>query len=761
MVQMNARNDWVGTRQLLRALRDVMASGGSPGDRLDQITHLIAEGMVAEVCSVYVLRGGERLVLYGTEGLRKDAVFRTQLAVGEGLIGNIAERARPLALAEAQNHPQFAYRPETGEEIFHSLLGVPILRNGVVHGVLVVQNQLPRDYTDEETEVLETIAMVLAEMVAAGDLPDPGGADGFDQADAGPEVLVGTRLNGGLAMGHAVLHGRGAAITQTVAEDSDEEERRMTEAVEAMQSALDKMVEDTRRRYGAGEHLEILDAYRMIADDRGWVRRLREAVRGGLTAEAAVAKIQNETRARMASAKDPYIRERLMDLDDLGYRLLQHLAGEGMGVVEPEEMPEDVILVARSIGPAELLDYDQTRLRAVIVDEGTATSHVSIVARALDIPMVGNARGAISKVEPMDRLLVDGDAAQVHVRPGDGLWDSFADTIGIQRRKRAELVATRNFDPVTKDGERVSLQINVGLPMEMANIEASGADGVGLCRTEIPFMLRAKFPRLDAQTALYKEILDAAGDKPVVFRTLDIGGDKLLPYFRPSEDDNPAMGWRALRMALDRPSLLRLQLRALIRAAGGRDLNVMFPMVSEAAEYAAAKALFDLEVERAAKRGEAQPRNIAVGCMLEVPALAFQIPQLSAEIDFLSVGSNDIAQFLFAIDRNNPRVADRYDVLSPAMLRFLKLVVDQADAAGVPVSLCGEMAGTPIEAMALIGLGFRRLSMSSSGVAAVRVMLRGLDVKDLSASLEPLLFSSEHSVRVHLEEYAAAHNIII
>ena len=759
---MNAKNNWVGSRQLLRQLRDVMASDGAPSERLDQIIHFIAEGMVAEVCSIYVLRRGARLVLYGTEGLRKDAIFRTRLNVGEGLIGFIAERARALALADAQSHPRFAYKPETGEEIFQSLLGVPILRNGRVYGVLAVQSQLARNFTDEEIETLETVAMVLAEMVAGGDLPEPEDRDGLDQVIAAhPEILSGLRLNAGIAKGYAVVHGRGAAISQTIAEDTDIEEERLKGALVEMQSSLDTMFEDTRRRYGSGEHLEILDAYRMIADDRGWSRRISEAVRGGLTAEAAVAKVQNETRARMAAAPNPYIRERLMDLDDLAYRLLQYLMGEGAAIEDVSDLPEEAILVARTIGPAELLDYDRSRLCGLVVDEGSATSHTAIVAKALDIPMICNVRGAISRIEENDRLLLDGDAAQVHVRPGDDLWNSFAEAVDIKNRIRAQYSASRDLAAITQDGEAVSLQINVGLPMELQSLHDSGADGVGLCRTEIPFMISAKFPRMDAQTNLYCEIYEAARGKPVVFRTLDIGGDKLLPYFRPSEDDNPAMGWRALRIALDRPSLLRLQLRALIRAASGRELYAMFPMVSEVAEFKAAKLLFEQEFDRARYHGDELPLQTKVGCMLEIPALAFQLPQLLEQVDFLSIGSNDLAQFLFASDRNNPRVADRYDVLSPAMLQLLEIVRCEADAANVPVSLCGEMAGTPIEAMALIGLGFRRLSMPAGSIGAVRVMLRGLNAKMLSEFLRGQLGSPNHSLRGRLMDFANQHQITI
>ena len=752
---------WVGSRQLLRRLRDAMARGGNSHERLDRIAQIIAHGMVAEVCSVYVMRG-EALVLYSTEGLRKDAVFRTRLQIGEGLVGNIAANASPLALADAQSHPQFVYRPETGEEIYHSFLGVPVLRSGRVLGVLTVQNQTQRNYTEEEIETLETVAMVVAEHIAGGDLKLP--HEAMERISSEPVRLEGTKINRGLATGFAVLHERGAPITQTIAEDTEAELARLDDAMRGMHLALDSMEEklsgDGQGESG-GESLDILRAFRMIAGDHGWIRRIREAVQSGLTAEAAVAKVQNDTRARMAQVTDPYIRDRLLDLDDLGYRVVQHLTGGKGGASGPRSLPADAVLIARSMGPVELLDYDRTRLRALILDEGTAASHVAIVAKSLDIPVIGNVRGVIGKVEPNDPVFVDGDSGVAYVRPGEDFKKRFTESVAFRDRKRAEYAASRALPAVTADGAAVSLQINAGLVIDLDHLTESGAEGVGLYRTEIPFMIREQFPRLGTQTELYREIYQKAEGRPVVFRTLDIGGDKLLPYLRTAEDENPAMGWRALRIGLDRPAILRLQIRALLRAAAGQELRVMFPLVAEVAEFDAARAMLEYEIERATHRGHPPPAVVRVGAMMEVPSLYFQLPQLLKRVDFLSVGSNDLVQFLFACDRGNPMVSDRYDVLSPAVLRFLRDVVAECDAAKVPVSLCGEMAGQPIEAMTLIGLGFRGLSMPPGAIGAVRHMMQKLDAGRLQERLAGLIASPDHTVRDALIAFAAAEGVAV
>jgi phosphotransferase system enzyme I (PtsP) len=753
--------NWVGSRLLLRRLRDVMAGDGDAQSRLDQVVCIIARDMVAEVCSIYLLRPGDILELFATEGLLKTAVHRTRLRVGEGLVGDVAAHARSLSLDEAQDHPQYAYRPETGEEIYHSFLGVPILRGGRVRGVLTVQNQSRRNYTEEEIETLETVAMVLAELIAGSELASPNEFAAADGIALKPLRLEGARLNGGLAMGKAVIHERRTKISQVVAEDPAVELERFDGAVQRMHRSLDEMMEDIGGQRAGEEHMEVLEAYRMFAEDRGWLSRIREGIRSGLSADASVAKALSDTRARMDQIADPYLRERILDMEDLAYRLLQHLHEGEEGEERRLHKGRDAILIARSLGPAELLDYGRGSVQALVLEEGSATAHVSIVARALGIPVIGQVTGLLDKVEPDDDMLVDGDNAVVVIRPGEDVRQTFAEGIEQSIRRQAVYTAARDLPAVTRDGVEVSLNLNAGLLLDMPNLRETNAAGIGLYRTEILFMVRGELPGVDEQTRAYRRVMDQADGKRVVFRTLDAGGDKLLPYMPVAREENPAMGWRAIRMTLDRPFMLRQQLRALIRAAAGRRLDVMFPMVAEVSEFAAAREILDLELTRAGGRGEPLPADIAVGSMLEVPSLLFQLPQLMAHVDFLAVGSNDLMQFLYASDRGNIAVSQRYDILSAGSLRMLRNVVREADAAGVPVSVCGEMAGRPLEAMALVGLGFRSLSMAASSIGPARLMIRGLDAARISGFIDSLLDGTAPSLRNALCNYARDHDLRI
>ncbi len=755
---MAQRATWAGSRQLLRRLRDVMAGSGSAQDRLDLIAQIIARDMVAEVCSIYVRRAGDVIELFATEGLHRDAVHKIRFRFGEGIVGVVAASARPIALAEAQKHPNFAYRPETGEEIYQSMLGVPILRGGRVLGVLAIQNRTQREYAEEEIETLETVGMVVAEMLATGEVISAQEQQPVDGLALKPLRLEGIRISPGLALGSAVLHQPTITITNPIAEDEGVELQRIDEAMTEMHSALDLLI---ARFDGetASDHLDILRTFKMVAEDRGWIRRIREAIGTGLTAEAAVARVQNDTRARMAVIQDPYIRERLADFEDLTNRLQQHLAGDtGPSGID---LPENAILVARQMGPAELLDYEHTKLRGVVLEEGSVVSHVAIVARALDIPVVGRVRGAVSRIEPLDRIVVDGQNGVCFIRPGEDFQRVFSESMDLYAEQRAAYARDRGKPSVTLDGVDVELFINAGLLIDVPHLEKSGAVGVGLYRTEVPFMVRSGFPNVDEQKKLYQNILDQAGAKPVVFRTLDIGGDKIPSYVRESEEENPALGWRALRIGLDRPYMLRQQLRALIVASSGRPLHVMFPMVAEVAEFDAARAIFDLELKRAVEKGIEPPSQLAVGTMLEVPALLFQLPALLSRVDFVSVGSNDLQQFLFASDRGNPKLDGRYDPLAPSMLLMLKTVVDACSAADVPISLCGEMAGSPLEALALIGLGFRRLSMNASSVGPVRAMVRSVQCEKLTDFVDSIMNTHHHSLRSYLASYAKDHKIQI
>ncbi|RAU22946.1 phosphoenolpyruvate--protein phosphotransferase [Paramagnetospirillum kuznetsovii] len=746
------------SRRLLGRLRDVMAGGGTAQERLDKVVTLIAADMVAEVCSCYVMRAGDILELFSTEGLRKDAVHQTRLRVGEGLVGDIAAHARPLALADAQAHPNFAYRPETGEEIFHSLMGVPIIRGSRVVGVLVVQNRTMRHYTDEEIETLETVAMVLAELVASGELVNRSELVPVDGNALLPLRLEGVKLNGGVGIGIAVLHRPRITIRRLVAEDPDVELERLKKALAGIKTALEELF--SRPEMRDGEHRDVLETYRMFTEDKGWINRISEAIRTGLTAEAAVQKVHDDTRARMSQITDPYLRERMHDFEDLANRLLQYLSGDDEEVPRGE-LPENSILIGRNMGPMELFDYDPKRLRGLVLEEGSATAHVAIVARALDIPVVGRVKDVLDKIEPLDPVICDGDNGQVFIRPPDDIRETFADAISQRQLRKAVYARLRDLPAVTRDGVKIAIHMNAGLLLDLQHLHESGSDGIGLYRTELPFMARSSLPDVAAQTLLYKKIMDQAEGKPVVFRTLDVGGDKVLPYWNPYEEDNPAMGWRSIRITLDRPAVMRHQLRALLRAAAGRELSVMFPMVAEVAELVQARRILDIEIEREAQVGNPLPIRVRVGTMLEVPALALQLDALLPLVDFVSIGTNDLMQFLFAVDRGNPRIAERYDTLAPTMMRFMRYVAAKCREYDVSLSVCGEMAGRPLEAMGLIAVGIRSLSVASPSIGPVKTMVRSLNVEELWSYMETLLDSPDHSLRHKLKNFAHDHGVAL
>ncbi len=750
--------DLSGPRVLLKRLRELMAEPLEPQERLDRIVRQIAQNMVAEVCSVYVLRSDGVLELYATEGLNKDAVHLAQLQMGQGLVGTIAASARPLNLSDAQSHPAFTYLPETGEEVYHSFLGVPILRTGRSLGVLVVQNKASRTYRDDEVEALETTAMVLAEMVATGELKKIT-RPGLELDLSRPVTIEGSGFNEGVGLGYVVLHEPRIVVTNLLNDDTDKELSRLGEALGSLRISIDDML--SRRDVSMeGEHRAVLEAYRMFAHDRGWVRKLEEAIRNGLTAEAAVERVQSETKARMMRLTDPYLRERMHDFDDLANRLLRQLTGYGARVSD-KDFPVDAVVVARAMGAAELLDYPRENVRGLVLEDGAVTSHVVIVARAMGIPVVGQAAGAVALAENGDAMIIDGDDAKVHLRPMADLQRAYEEKVRLRARRQEQFRALRGVEPITRDGSRIRLQMNAGLMVDLPQLDESGAEGIGLFRTELQFMIASTMPRMEEQEAFYRNVLKQAAGKPVTFRTLDIGGDKVVPYFRAAEEENPALGWRAIRLSLDRPGLLRTQLRAMLRASAGQELRIMLPMVTEVFELKAVRELLQKEIQRQSKVGEQLPRKLQFGAMLEVPALLYQLDELMSEVDFVSVGSNDLFQFTMAVDRGNSRVSDRFDVLSRPFLRMLRDIVRAGERNTTSVTLCGEMASKPLSALALLAIGFRSLSMSPTAVGPVKAMLLSTDLARLSPELNALLDDTKgtRTPRDLLKAFAAENEI--
>nr|MBB5291491.1 phosphotransferase system enzyme I (PtsP) [Brevundimonas basaltis] len=734
-----------------------MAGAAPAQQRLDEVVRIIAQSMVAEVCSIYLRRASGELELFATQGLKPEAVHNTRLRPGEGLVGEVARTAEPISLSDAPSHPSFAYRPETGEDPYHAFLGAPLLRGGRAIGVLVVQNRSERRYDEEEVEDIQTIAMVLAETVASGELLAQDELRDIEVAPHRAENLKGQRFAEGLAFGHVVLHEAPVPPENLLAENQQVEEIRLREALIGLKANIDSMLEGGPGKL-AGQSFEVLETYRMFADDRGWNRSLEEAVRTGLTAEAAVDRVRNEHRARFATARDPYIRERLHDFEDLANRLLRVLAGDRPG---ERELPDDAILVARNLGPADLLEYPRHKIRGLLLEEGSAASHAAIVARALQIPCVGRLMGLRDRLSEGDLVIVDGETGEAYLRPRPDMLAAVQSRIEVRSERQAEFTRLRGVDAVTLDGTRIQVLTNAGLAVDLENLDATGAEGIGLFRTEFQFMVSEELPRLDSQTALYKLVLDTAGDRPVTFRTLDIGGDKVLPYLETEREENPALGRRAIRLGLDRPGLLRLQLRALLTAAAGRELRVMFPMIATVDEFRAARELVDVECAWARRRGRALPALLRVGAMIECPSLLWHLDALLPLTDFVSVGTNDLFQYMFASDRTNPLVSDRYDPLSPPLLRALAEIQKKCADTGTPVSVCGELAGRSLEAFALLTLGYTRLSAPAAGVGPVKRMILSADLPAARRGMANLLGSSSASIRGELESLARKLNVTI
>ena len=746
------------SREILTRLHEVMAARTSAQAKLNRVVQIIADVLASEVCSIYLRRDGQ-LELFATKGLKQEAVHVTKLALGEGLVGTIAEQVATLNLDEATSHPDFAYKPETGEDLFHSFAGVPIIRKEDAVGVLCVQHVESRKYEELEIEALQTVAMVLSELIANAGLIDNEQRRGSRVADTSAQRMTGLKLVDGMASGYAVFHQPRVNIEHTVAEDIEAERHRVYAAFDKMREQIERMASEAE--FGVeGEHREVLEMYKMFAYDEGWRRRINEAIDSGLTAEAAIERVQQRTRMRMRQIDDPLLADRMHDLEDMSNRLQRIVSGQ-LGSAAQAGLRQDTILIARNLGPAELLEYDRRRLKGVVLEEGSLTAHVTIVARAMGVPVLGRVKGVRRLIGEGDLVLLDVGQASAFVRPNPAMEEAFESRLSASQKKRAAYAAMKAQPPVTKDDVRVTLMVNAGLRDDVAQLDITGADGIGLFRTEFQFLVSATMPQRERQQRLYRDVMDAAGERPVVFRTVDIGGDKALPYLRfdDQEEENPAMGWRALRLALERDGLMKAQARALIEAAAGRTLHVMFPMVSEPWEFDEAKAIFEKQRAWVAKQGRQTPARIRYGTMLEVPALAETLDIILPKIDFMSIGTNDLTQFLFAADRANPKLAERYDWLSPAILRFIRRIAQACHEADVPVTICGEMGGRPLEALALLAVGIERLSITPAAVAPVKAMVRSLDIGAARAMMTDLLVHPPANIRATLADWAKEQNV--
>lgn len=739
------------SRKLLRRLRDAMASDEAGQARLDKITHLIADSMGTEVCSVYLFRDDETLELCATEGLDTESVHKTRMRMGEGLVGRVAKTGKIINTPDAPSEPGFRYMAETGEERFSSFMGIPVQRLGEKLGVLVVQSRDARVFSADEIYALEVVAMVLAEMTELGAFIGEGAA--LSARHQQPVLMRGTTGQEGTAEGHVWLHEPRVVVTNPIADDPERETKRLNDAVEQLRVGVDKMLEMSRT--GDKEQLQVLEAYRMFANSKGWMRRMEEDISRGLSAEAAVEKEQSQARARLEQVSDAYLRERLSDLDDLSNRMLRILTGQGADT--GADMPADPILIARNIGPGELLGYGRS-LRGIVLEEGSVGSHAAIVARALAIPLVVHAERIATEALNGDHIMVDGDHGMVHLRPDESVVTAIRDKIAMQAQAQERYASIRDMPTMSRDGQLLSLHMNAGLMADLPSLEGSGAEGVGLFRTELQFLVRNQMPKRSELVALYSSVLDAAQGKTVVFRTLDIGSDKVLPYMKPNDEPNPALGWRAIRVGLDKPGMMRMQLQALIRAANGRPLSIMFPFIAQSEEYRAARTVLEKTIALEERLGHQMPDTIKVGAMLETPSLAFAPQKFFDEVGFLSIGGNDLKQFFFAADRENERVRRRYDTLNVSFLGLIERIVERCAISNTPLSFCGEDAGRPVEALCLAAIGLRSLSMRPASIGPVKSLLLGSDLGAVRKIIIDARNRGDQSVRPAVMEWLRDHS---
>jgi len=739
--------------RLLPHLRDVMAGPLETDAKLQRITNLVAAELRADVCSIYIMRAGEVLELFATHGLKHDAVHVTRLRVGEGLVGEVAATQRPLNIKDAPTDPRFAFRPETGEEPYHAFCGVPLLRDQKTRGVLVVQSRRNQEFAPEFIDMLATIAMLVTELVASAALISRDETVTAGSPSLEPIRVPGICFNHGISLGRAVRLSRKAVIQNFVADDPAAERARFDAALTKLQSNFDTLLSGTAEQ---SAH-EILETYLLFTADRGWLKKIHDRIAQGLTAEAAVQAVQDETTARLSRATDLYLKDRTQDFVDVSQRLLHILLGDD---ATSPVISGGTILVAQDISAADLLHYDMSFVRGIALEAGSPSSHVTIMARAMDIPVIGQCKNLLMHVEDGDVVIVDADRAQFYIEPPQELIEETEQRQFALQTAMVAMPSAPRGPAVSRDGVRIHLNINAGLLSNLPDLKALDADGIGLYRTEVPFMALGRYPSVHEQSQIYARVMMESGNRPVVFRTLDIGSDKKVPYLPHLPEENPALGWRGIRVSLDRPAMLRHQFRALLIAANGRALQIMLPMVAAVGEVQSARRILDMECDHAARTGIPMPHSLKLGVMLEVPALMWQMDELLAEADFVSIGSNDLFQYTYGVDRGSSHLQGVFDPLCHGFLKMLREIVRACGAADVPLSLCGEMGSRPLEAIALIGIGITSISMSAPAVGAIKTLIQSLSVGEIKDFMHQILdISPVQDYRAALRAFAQDHQI--
>ncbi|MBM95253.1 MAG: phosphoenolpyruvate--protein phosphotransferase [Oceanospirillaceae bacterium] len=720
--------------EVLRRIVQEVSSATDLGDALRVVVARIREAMSTEVCSVYLYDSeSKRYLLMATEGLKADAVGKVSLTSSQGLVGLVGSRAEPINIDNAPSHPKFHFLSETGEDPFMSFLGVPIIHNKRLMGVLVVQQRDSRQFDASEESLLVTmsaqLAGVIAHAEATGNILDLPSSEAPEPQN---KPRKSARFNGapgapGVGLGTAYVLNPAADLSSVVdrsIEDPAEELEKFEQALESSRAEIRRLGEQLSNELSP-EEMALFDVYLNMLNDNALGVEVRNRIQEGQWAQGALRQVIMQYVGHFQKMEDAYLRERATDITDLGTRILAHLQGEAGNQFDDVEMIEDCILVSEELTPGMLGEVPTSKLRGLVSVKGSSNSHVAILARAMGIPTVMGVVDLPHNQLDGREVIVDGYRGVLISRPSAELREHYQEIYDEECALQADLEVLRDEPAETLDGHRIPLWVNTGLLTDALRSLERGAEGVGLYRTEVPFMMRDRFPSEREQQQIYRQQLEMFAPSPVTMRTLDIGGDKALTYF-PIEEANPFLGWRGIRVTLDHPEIFLVQIRAMMKASEGlNNLRIMLPMICSVMEVDEALHL----IYRAHSEVLEEGFDIdmpEVGVMIEVPSAVFQIRELALRVDFLSVGSNDLTQYLLAVDRNNPRVADLYQTFHPAVLTALKTIADEARAVGKPVSVCGELAGNPLGCVLLMAMGYDMLSMNATNLPKVKSILRGI-----------------------------------
>ncbi|KJS07934.1 MAG: phosphoenolpyruvate-protein phosphotransferase [Gammaproteobacteria bacterium BRH_c0] len=738
----------------LRSIVQEVNSARDFGSVLDIIVKRVRKTTDTGVCSIYLHDPvSDKYILAATEGLNPEAVGNIRLAAGEGLVGLVAAKAEPINLDAAESHPNFAYFPESGEERFRSFLGAPVIHHRKVLGVLVVQQAARRRFDESEEAFLVTVSAQLAGVIAhasaTGQLTRQLSPDLV--LSGGERVFRGVASVPGISIGHAVAITSPAdlyAVPHRAASDIDHELALFHKALEQTKQDLRTVHSDLSDKLNMEERA-LFDVYVSMLDDSSLGGEVTVLIRAGLSAQTAWSEVIIEHIRNFTSMEDAYLRERATDVRDLGRRVLGYLQ---QSQVDNKEFPSDSVLIGEELAAANLADISVEKIVAMVSAKGSRNSHLAILGRAMGIPTVMGAIDLPWRELDGNQVIVDGHLGLIIANPRPEILRGYMAQMEEEKILSADLERLRDEPSVTADNQHITLWVNTGLRLDSLLSLDRGAEGVGLYRTEIPFFMQERFPSEDEQRKIYREQMEMFAPRPVTMRTLDIGGDKALPYF-PIEEANPFLGWRGIRISLDHPDIFLVQLRAIMRASEGlENLRILLPMISNIQELESALALvYRVYHELTEEEGYTLTKPL-VGAMIEVPAAVYQVQEIARRVDFLSVGSNDLTQYLLAVDRNNPRVADLYHTLHPALLQALKQIVAGAREENCPVSICGEMAGDPLSALLLVGLGYRVFSMSATNLLRVKAILRQVTVAQAEKLAEVALTLPDNTqIREYLE----------